>query len=148
MTERELRRHFKAFGIVYTRQRAAVYRCMAEQGVPLTAAAIAARLTETEGADERTWLSTVYRSLELFAERGLAHPFRLPEGEALAYHLSPAGHHHYAFCTGCKKMLDLGCPAQSIHSKLRELDFAMEEHRIEIYGRCRDCRAKRKDPRD
>lgn len=156
MDEREIRSLFKAQDVIYTRQRAAVYSYLLGTSLPQTAAQIAAGLAaapQGKGAarkavkkkdmaqgGERLWLSTVYRALELFIEKGLVSELRLPQGEALAYFATANTHRHYAVCTACNRMFDLShCPMADLAAELQEQDFRIEAHRIEIYGLCAAC---------
>ncbi len=145
--EAKIKELFKAHGIVYTRQRAAVFEYMENVDLPQTAAQIALGLEEgstelpaNKKSNNKTWLSTVYRSLELFVQTKLATEFRLPQGEALAYYLNTHAHKHYAICTACNVMLDLSmCPMAEIEAELSKQDFNIASHRIEIYGLCEKC---------
>ncbi len=156
MDEREIRGLFKEQDVIYTRQRAAVYAYLLGTSLPQTAAQIAAGLAaapQEQGASrkavkkqgtgqggEKLWLSTVYRALELFIEKGLVSELRLPQGEALAYFATANTHRHYAVCTACNRMFDLThCPMADLEAELQEQDFQIEAHRIEIYGLCAAC---------
>lgn len=138
---------FKEHDIVYTRQRAAVFAYMQKIDLPQTAAQIAEGLEHIDaqqkhaGGSKKTWLSTVYRSLELFTKNHLASAFMLPQGEALAYYLNTQKHRHFAICTACNTMLDLSmCPMAEIEAELDKQAFQIDAHRIEIYGLCERCR--------
>lgn len=147
MQDKEIRLIFKENGVVFTKQRAAVYAYLKKQALPLTAAQIADGLQRTLNKSEnktnqapKAWLSTVYRSLELFLQKSLVSEFRLPQGEALAYFLNENQHRHYAVCTGCNAMLDLSkCPLSAIEKELLREGFRIHSHRLEIYGLCANC---------
>ena len=147
MDQAKIKALFKLKGVIYTRQRAAVYDYLERVELPQTAAQIAQGL-EREAAQskaavkssDKPWLSTVYRCLELFREKGLLTEFRLPQGEALAYFLNTHAHRHYAVCTRCNAMLNLNeCPLAEIEAALDKQGFRIASHRVEIYGLCKQC---------
>lgn len=83
--------------------------------------------------------TTLYSTLELFAEKGLVHSLSIDPIEA-RYDGVTAPHHHF-FCTACRRILDIeiSCP----NGRAGEL----HGHRVdEVHGYfkgvCRDCRAK------
>ena len=86
--------------------------------------------------------ATIYRTIELFEELGIAH--RLNIGWKYKIELSDVfqGHHHHFYCSNCGKTYDL--PAHSmletmIDSLAAKDDFAPRGHNLEIYGLCKDC---------
>ena len=85
--------------------------------------------------------STIYRNLEILVTSGLIEKISL-EGSA-RYQLSgPGAHRHHLICTGCNKTEPLPyCPISELERAVRKnTDFLPLEHRVEIYGFCKDCR--------
>ncbi len=146
----DIRKTFKEHGLVFTKQRAAIYTYLKNQALPLTAAQIADGLQESLAYSDpkresvrKTWLSTVYRCLDLFLNKSMVSEFRLPQGEALAYYLNSNQHRHYAVCTDCNAMFDLSnCPLSAFENELEKVGFRILSHRIEIYGQCTQCTRK------
>lgn len=87
-------------------------------------------------------LSTVYRTLDLFVQKGLALR-SLPTGQSMAYYeRNRHQHRHYAICLGCRKMVNIRhCPIADAVPELGEAGFTIVGHELEIVGYCRDCSA-------
>ncbi len=146
----EVRAVFKAAGIRYTRQRAILYEVLNRSEKPLTAKSLLAASTATKGqrAEEGAglWLSTVYRTLELFCEKGLVDKTIKPNDDQPVYILRHDHHEHFAICTSCNRVFDIvSCPGDVWAAELAGLGFQMTGHRAEVYGLCADCRKKQSD---
>lgn len=129
-------------GIKWTRQRKTVYRILQDSAEPLSAEQIY-RLTKRETEGEEYALSTIYRILTVFEEKGLTEKTTWPGEGAVLYSLARGGHTHYAVCLGCHRRIPLqGCPIMRINLDETE-NFAVTGHKLELYGYCRECRAER-----
>ncbi len=87
--------------------------------------------------------ATVFRALELFEQLGLVERLDLPNGTH-AYVVCQPAHHHHVVCTGCGRSAevgDLGLKAITDEVASRT-GFAVDSHRIELYGLCPDCQAR------
>ncbi len=86
------------------------------------------------------WLSTVYRILELFTEKNIAVTTTVPGSDMAYYELGRHGHHHYAVCVDCHKIVAISnCPMAEFKPKLSDDNFHVLGHRVEMYGYCKDC---------
>lgn len=122
----------KEKGIKRTDQRELMLEVLRDSKRPLTAEDI---FKKTEGVS----LATVYRTLDLFAEKGLIEQHTFKDSEKKFYELSGNAHRHYAVCLGCRQMEYVNvCPVHDLHIE----DFEITGHRLEIYGYCKDCRSK------
>ena len=126
-------RQLSVLGYRDTEPRRWVISAVAAQGRPFTAEELCASLPCVGRA-------TVYRSLRLLVETGLACRVLLEDHE-LRYHLSQPGHHHHLLCGICGMSADLGrCDAEDM---LREAaaaaGFRMSGHWLEVYGQCIEC---------
>ena len=94
----------------------------------------------------RMALTTVYRNLESLAAAGTVHGDRFSDG-VMHYHLSQPTHGHALICLGCRKSIPLpACPLHALEQELmRDTGFTIEDHRLEIYGYCAECRHARAD---
>lgn len=95
-----------------------------------------------EGLRGRTvGLASVYRTLELLAELGLAERRAEHGGEASFLYCSPR-HHHHAICTGCGAVREIdACPGDELARAVeRQTGYRIERHTLDFYGRCADCR--------
>ena len=86
-------------------------------------------------------LVTVYRTLELLREEGIARRIHLPGG-CSGYALKSPGHNHLLVCTHCQRTLEFpGCDLSSFFGALsRDTGFDIRSHILEITGVCPDCR--------
>ena len=105
----------------------------------LSAAEIHERLKR---AGERVSLSTVYRTLDRLRAKGDLTARADSEGEARYMLCEPARHHHHAICRNCGRVEDVDCSvtdgfAQSLRARH---GFDIDEHAMEFFGTCRDCR--------
>jgi Fur family ferric uptake transcriptional regulator len=123
-------------GIKRTKQRDAVLGVLENAEAPLPAMEICAR---TEKSGEPVWLSTVYRILELFTEKGVVLKTTVLDGDMAFYELNRHGHHHYAVCVDCHKIVPIeGCPMGDYEPEPQS-GFRVLGHRVEMYGYCKDC---------
>jgi Fur family ferric uptake transcriptional regulator len=128
-------------GIKKTKQRDAVVRILESAESPLSAMEINARIEKT---GETVWLSTVYRILELFTEKGIVLKTAVLDGDMAYYELNRHVHQHYAVCVDCHKIVPIvGCPIGDYQPKLQG-GFRVLGHRVEMYGYCKDCDKRNK----
>lgn len=128
-------------GIKWTRQRKCIYRILWNAEEPLNAARIY-HLAEQEAEGKEYAPSTVYRILAVFEEQGLVEKtIGMGDGTAV-YALNRGGHTHYAVCLQCHRRIPLqNCPFAHMHLEKETEDFTVVNHKLELYGYCRDCRA-------
>lgn len=127
-------------GLKRTRQREGVLAVLRNAQTPLSAADI---LTLIEKDGEAAWLSTVYRILELFVQKGVAVKANVSGSDMAVYELNRYCHKHYAVCVSCHKIIPMdNCPLEKFIPRLQEEDFRVLGHNLEIFGYCRDCAAK------
>lgn len=120
-------------GLKCTKQRIAVMEALNRASSPLTAEEIHA---ESEGMS----LSTVYRTVEVLCEKGIAVKHTIRDSDKFYYELITSAHRHYAICLDCHKMKYLeSCPVNSPSID----DFTVTGHKLEIYGYCDKCREKK-----
>lgn len=86
--------------------------------------------------------STVYRNLEIFVQNCILEKIDLECGPT--YKLFEADlHRHHMICSSCHKALPLPyCPLKELEATLEkeESGFLPTDHRVEIFGICKDCR--------
>lgn len=86
--------------------------------------------------------ATVYRTLKLFVEAGLANEIVLHDGQTRYEHLSHGEHHDHLICTGCNSIVEFenaAMEALQIEIAARH-GFLIKNHKMEIYGLCSKCR--------
>jgi Fur family ferric uptake transcriptional regulator len=93
--------------------------------------------------------TTVYRTLKLLTRLGLAAQRKFAEGET-QYEPTPGRNHHdHLICLECGKIIEfedevLETLQNGIAQRYR---FKIFHHRMELYGRCADCRSKKGIPK-
>ncbi len=90
--------------------------------------------------------ATVFRALELFEQLGLVERLDLPNG-GHAYVVCQPAHHHHVICTNCGRsaeVADLGISSITAEVESRT-GYALDSHRIELYGLCPTCRTAAAD---
>lgn len=89
-------------------------------------------------------ISTVYRTLELLEELGLVSHAHLGHG-APTYHLAERHHHLHLMCRDCETVLEADTEiAAPFTERLREsFGFDTDLKHFAIFGRCRECAARR-----
>ena len=85
-------------------------------------------------------LSTVYRTLELLKELGLAAEIDIGDG-LLRYHAIENGRHHHLVCNKCGKMIELSesefFPLEK--SIMKNQGFKADLTHLAIFGLCSSC---------
>ncbi len=128
-------------GIKRTKQREQVLDILIKADKPLSAMEIYAQI---EKATAPVWLSTVYRILDLFAEKAIVVKTTVMDNEIAVYELAGKQHKHYAVCICCHKMIPMAnCPVKDFVPKLAESNFQITGHKLEMYGYCGECAAKK-----
>lgn len=94
--------------------------------------------------DPSIGIATVYRTLKLLHEAGLARMGRFGKGEARYEHNYLHGHHDHLICKQCGKIIEFENPQIE---KMQELiakkhNFKITSHRLEMYGTCKKCSSK------
>ena len=92
-------------------------------------------------------LASVYRTLELLADLGLAERRAEPGGEASFLYCSPR-HHHHVVCTACGAVREIdACPDSALARAVeRETGFRIERHTLDFYGLCAACQGPADQP--
>lgn len=131
-------------GIKWTRQRKSVYRVLWETSEPLSAIQIY-RLALSHMDGEEYAVSTIYRILAVFEEKGLVEKSTWMGDGTVVYNLNRGGHTHYAVCLECHRRIPLqGCPFAQMHLNSAAEDFTVTGHKLELYGYCKRCRDAQK----
>lgn len=121
-----------------TKQREDIFRILTEATEPVRAVDIYNCLLKTmEGANLA--ISTVYRALTAFEEKGYVTKSTLPGEDMACYEWNQGQHRHYAVCLKCHKLIPLkSCPFE--HAKIEsQEDFTITGHKLELYGYCKGC---------
>ena len=138
--QQNFRQHLILSGLKATRQRELIARAFFATNTHISAEALYRRVS---GRHRRIGLVTVYRTLKLLKEAGLAHERQFGEGRALFEHASSERHHDHMICTHCGKITEFeNCEIEELQEQVaRRFGFTLQDHKLELYGRCKDCRA-------
>lgn len=91
--------------------------------------------------DPRIGYATVYRTLKMLAESGIANELHFGDGFA-RYELREAlSHHDHLICTACGVIVEFEEPEIEQHQELvaERHGFVVTSHRHELYGLCPTC---------
>ena len=88
----------------------------------------------------RIGYATVYRTMKLLTECGIADERHFRNGEA-RYEIAEKKHHDHLICERCGKIVEfeedrIEALQESIANRL---GFELRGHKMELYGICRDC---------
>jgi Fe2+ or Zn2+ uptake regulation protein len=90
--------------------------------------------------------ATVFRALEVLLELGVVERIDLPTGEH-AYVTCEPSHHHHVVCSACGRATDIDdAGLRAVVEQIeRRTGYAIDRHRLELFGRCPACRAAETD---
>ena len=129
-------------GIKKTKQREDICRIMMKAEKPLSAIEIYNRIVQEDGQTNYA-VSTIYRSLTIFEEKGFVIKSTLMGEDTAVYEWNYGKHKHYAICLKCHKLVPLKtCPFEHIKVDTSDEDFTVTSHKLEIYGYCNQCKTE------
>jgi Fur family ferric uptake transcriptional regulator len=89
--------------------------------------------------------ATVYRTLKLFAEAGIANEIQFGDGQTRYEHVNEGEHHDHLVCTRCGAITEF--ENETIEQLQNEVaagyGFQIETHKLELYGLCAKCQGVR-----
>jgi Fur family ferric uptake transcriptional regulator len=125
-------------GLKHTIQREEIVKAFASLGGHVSAEELYDRLRETHPG---IGFSTVYRTLNLLAECGMAR--RVSFGDGLTrFDTNVGDHHDHLVCTSCGRTVEFSnVEVERIQEAVAaEHGFEIHHHRLELYGLCPECR--------
>lgn len=136
-----LHEHLKRVGLKQTAQRDTILRTFLETRDHLSTDELH-RLVQKK--DSGIGYTTVYRTLKLLSECGLASEVAFHDGIARFEHQYNRRSHHHMVCTECGSSVEffsqeVGQLEQEIG---RKYHYLTTRHTFQIYGTCEDCRKK------
>jgi Fur family ferric uptake transcriptional regulator len=102
-------------------------------------------LSAVREQDARVGYATVYRTLKLLAECGVANERSFGDG-LTRYELNDeASHHDHLICVECRTIVEFEEPRiETLQEEIADrYGFSLKWHKHEMYGVCSKCRAKR-----
>jgi Fur family ferric uptake transcriptional regulator len=140
----ELLQHYLSQrGLKSTRQRTLIVDTFLAAGGHLDVDQLLARVRQT---DPRVSAATVYRTMKLLTECGLAHAQRFGDGHTRYESAFNRQHHDHLICTSCGEIVEFENDKIEALQDLvaRRHGFVVNDHKLELYGLCRACQAKQK----
>src|SRR5215468_4174508 len=102
-------------------------------------------LNEVRARDRGIGYATVYRTLKLLAECGVASERKFGDGLS-RYELADdaSAHHDHLICVGCGKITEFEEPRiEALQDEVAERHgFQITSHKHEMYGLCSECQAR------
>ena len=84
--------------------------------------------------------ATVFRIVNMFAEKGLVKPIQLNEGK-FRYELATRADHHHFICEHCGTVEDISdCKIDLIEKNItKKKGLLIKRHSLEFFGLCKAC---------
>lgn len=129
-------------GLKHSHQRDRIAETFFAMGGHVSVEEVVARVRR---ADPRISVATVYRTMKLLADCGLAASRQFGGGQTRYEAAAGRAHHDHLICTSCGEIVEFANEKiEALQSSVaRRHGFAVEDHKLELYGRCARCRAGR-----
>ena len=100
---------------------------------------------EVRRVNPRVGYATVYRTMKLVKECGLAAERHFADGQARFENIEEERHHDHVICERCGRIVEFVHPQiEQLQEKVaKEFGFVATMHKMEIYGICQECREGR-----
>jgi Fur family transcriptional regulator, ferric uptake regulator len=134
-------RHLKKVGLKHTEQRDTILKTFLEQRDHLSTDEL---YRQVQKKDARIGFTTVYRTLKLLAECGLASEVAFHDGIARYEHQYNRRGHHHMVCTECGSSVEFFAPElDKMEEEIgRKYRYTTTRHSFQIYGICQNCQKK------
>jgi Fur family ferric uptake transcriptional regulator len=131
--------HLARLGLKHSRQRELVAEVFFDTGGHV---AVEALIQEVRRADPRVSPATVYRTMKLLAECGLAVPRQFEGGQTRYEPAAGRPHHDHLICTVCGEIVEFANERiETLQARVASSHgFEVQSHKLEVYGRCGRCR--------
>ena len=85
--------------------------------------------------------ATVYRTMKLLTDSGLAIARQFGDGQTRYENLPEDGHHDHMICIKCSKIAEFqNQKIEQLQSEMaKKLGFTVVNHKLELYGYCQAC---------
>jgi Fur family ferric uptake transcriptional regulator len=101
-------------------------------------------LAQVRHADPKVGYATVYRTLKLLAESGVAHERQFGDGVTRYELADDDAHHDHLICLECHRIIEFEEPRiETLQEDVaRRHGFEVRSHKHELYGVCAECQAR------
>lgn len=134
-------------GLKSTRQREVILQAFLETDHHID---IEELYNKVRGRNPAIGHATVYRTMKLLIECGLAHERHFGDGLARYEQVSRKKHHDHMICLRCNTIIEFSNPAiEALQDKVaQQHGFVIQDHKLEIYGFCQNCAGQPHTRRD
>ena len=132
-------RHIKSVGLKHTTQRDTILETFLGTRDHLSTDQL---LQLVRQRDARIGLTTVYRTLKLLRDCGLASEVAFHDGVVRYEHQHKRRSHHHMVCTRCGASAEFfSAEVDKVEKEIgRRFRYTTSRHTFQIYGICEDCR--------
>lgn len=136
-----LREHITRHNLKHTRQRELILETFLKIGGHVSAEELYNKVVRR---DSSIGLATVYRTLSLLCECGIAAQREFGEGRTRFEIVHEYQHHDHLICTKCGKIIEFeNCNIERLQEKVaKDKAFTIFTHNLEIYGLCAECKSR------
>jgi Fur family ferric uptake transcriptional regulator len=140
--EESFRHHLKRVGLKHTGQRDVILRTFLEARGHLSTEELHHLV---QRSDHRIGFTTVYRTLKLLAECGLASEVAFQDGVTRYEHQYNRRSHHHMVCTECGTSVEFDSPEiDKVEKEIgRKHCYVTTRHDFQVYGICEQCQKKK-----
>lgn len=102
-------------------------------------------LEQVRATDPRVGYATVYRTLKLLTESGVAQEHHFGDGHTRYELADSEAHHDHLICVECNSITEFEEPAvEALQERIASRHgFEIRAHKHELYGVCAECQRKR-----
>lgn len=136
-----LARYMAERGLKATRQRSLIVSTFFDTPGHVNVEELLVRVREQ---DPRVSAATVYRTMKLLTECGLAHARHFEEGQTRYESAAGRHHHDHLICTSCGTIVEFEDEQieELQDAVARRQGFRVTHHKMELYGLCASCQAR------
>lgn len=133
-----LSRHMAKKGLKSTRQRTLIVGTFLDSSGHISVDELLGKVREV---DPRVSAATVYRTMKLLTECGLAHARQFGDGQTLYETAAGRDHHDHLICTQCSDIIEFEDERiEALQEAVaRRHGFRVTYHKMELYGVCSAC---------
>ena len=133
-----LARYMSENGLKSTRQRSLIIDIFFGMSGHLSVEEVWSRVRQD---DARVSVATVYRTMKLLAESGLAHARNFGDGQTRYEPAVGREHHDHLICTRCGTIIEFENDQieRMQDAVAKRHGFKVTSHKMELYGLCKSC---------
>ncbi|MCX7991195.1 MAG: transcriptional repressor [Proteobacteria bacterium] len=134
----ELKKFLKTKGLRFTKQREVIVNEFLKTGSHISAGELYRKVSAKY---KNIGFATVYRTLKVLIEFGLAEGKSFGDGQARFEPSKQTSHHDHLICEKCGKILEFyDSNLEKIQEEIsKKFGFTIKRHDLQIYGLCKKC---------